>query len=154
MEFKFSGWTTGDAKRPTLMQEQFTLEFGLKLTHMAYLSPPLVRALHRMAFDATLSPKSQTLCMAAVTFLVAPVDDVATAKPPPQRSTLDDLYVAWATLRSVLDMEGQGPLERHWRADRPLGEVLALLEVLPELELRVPSRVLLQVSKFMQLANV
>lgn len=152
MDFKLKAWSHAEGVPPTSLNDEMVSRFGPAVARMMLLTPPLIRAYHRMAFDLAISPRGRTLAMCALTYVMSPMDYLPASSSRPAETLVDDLYVAWRVLSEITDLHGTAVLERHWRSTTPVVEVLARLESLPALESAVPVKTLSQINRFLQVA--
>jgi len=133
--------------------EAFAPGFGLVVARMAAAAGPVLRALHRAAYDLDFSSRARHTAAAGLLYMCEPLDFLPlNADRSPERA-IDNLYAGFAALRQLAILEGPAAVVRHWRPEPPVQEGLVLLAKLDEVAAYVPPIVLGKVQHYLDIGD-
>lgn len=125
----------------TLHREEFEERFGKRAGIFLQHLPPLFRLFHRISFELEV-PVALRQRAAAVAVYIAEAQDFMGEESQGVFGLIDDVWIAYTVLCEIGETVPLDVLQRHWRSETPLEEVIDLSFNICALRDKVPSRVL------------
>lgn len=126
----------------------FEGHFGKRAAAFLDALPALFRLYRRLPYDEGIPLEVRRLC-AAVALYIAEHQDFLDDKNRSRTGLIDDVWLAYAILPQVVEAAGEAALERHWRSEHALADVIGLAENAGELKQHVPSKVLERLKTYL-----
>lgn len=119
----------------------FESRYGRSAAAFLVHLPALYRLFYRLAFDLELPVATRRTCSLVALYLGESHDFLGEASVGVD-GLVDDLWVAYTALASIMDDVDMARLQGHWHGNRPLQDALDLAHNVNVVEAAVPSRVL------------
>jgi len=127
--------------------EQVEKRYGKRAGVFFQHLPALFRLFHRLSFDLELTDTQRRRAASIAVYIAEPQDYLGEACLGAE-GLVDDAWLAYSELATLLDQVPAELLQRHWRSEMEFEQIAALAcnaEVLRDL---VPSRVLEELERF------
>lgn len=128
--------------------QAFEDKFGKTARRFFMQLPVLFHLYRRCAIDLELPSAARRLAAAALLYLVETEDFLREGAISAAESSIDDVWVAFESLRRLRSAVGDEPLSRHLHDENVWETVNALAENIDVISAIVPSRVLDQLQLF------
>lgn len=124
----------------------FEESYGKQATSFLTALPSLFRLFRRVPYDFDV-PLAHRHMAAAVTMYISETNDFLDDKSHP--GLIDDIWLAFAALRKLVDAAGEDIIGRHWRSEADFNVVVGLAENVDTLAEHVPSKVLEKMQAYL-----
>lgn len=133
----------------TQQEESFQARYDRRAG--AYLAglPGLYRLFHWLTFDLEVAPEQRRKA-ASIAVYISEAHDFFGESNMGVEGLIDDLWLAYTGLNQVAQVVPIELLQRHWRAETPIFQVLDLSRDIQAIERHVPSRVLDRMKAFIE----
>ncbi len=130
-------------------RETFQSSFDPRAGEFLEGLPGLFHLFQRLTFDLEIAPEYRRKAALIAIYIAEPHDYFGESNGGVER-LIDDLWLAYTGLYQLTKEVPINLLQRHWRSEIPLSQVIHLSNDLPSLEKHVPSRVLERLKAFIE----
>ena len=124
--------------------------FGRQAASFLAALPALFRMYRRVPYDFDIPLASRRRASSVALYIAENQDFLEDAG---QTGLIDDVWIAYAALGTLLEEVGAPALERHWRSEAPFEAIAGLAENVHTLAEHVPSMVLERMHKYLGLTG-
>jgi len=132
--------------------QAFEARFGKTARRFFDSLPSVFALLRRLSLDLDLPVRERRLASAAFVYVVEPADYLRLAQNIGPQALVDDLWVAFETLRRLRATVGDAALSRHVRTPASFSDLADLAENADTIKDLVPPKVLEQLERFLETA--
>jgi len=124
----------------------FEAAYGKQAGSFLSALPALYRLYRRVPFDFDFTIAQRHMA-AAVAMYISETQDFLDDKS--HRGLIDDVWIAFAALKRLVEAQGEETVSRHWRSEADFNVVVGLAENVDTLADLVPSKVLEKMQAFL-----
>jgi hypothetical protein len=117
----------------------FEDSYGRRAASFLAALPALFRLYRRIPYDLEIPLASRRRASSVALYIAENTDFLDDAGP---RGLIDDVWLAYAALHTLLEEVGAAALERHWRSAAPFEVVTGLAENIDSIVDQVPTKVM------------